>query len=83
MHENSEQITSKLLHQGLWQSAVLLIRNGGNVVMEPKRTLSFSFVPSIIVGQCPRQPSPFYHSSPEGRRRGRWFPCATDSGKVK
>ena len=21
MHENSEQITSKLLHQGLWQSA--------------------------------------------------------------
>ncbi len=28
MHENSEQITSKLLHQGLWQSAVLLIRNG-------------------------------------------------------
>ena len=28
MRENSEQITSKLLHQGLWQSAVLLIRNG-------------------------------------------------------
>jgi hypothetical protein len=39
MRENSEQITSKLLHQGLWQSAVLLIRNGTQEVDEACRPI--------------------------------------------